>query len=681
MANKYSKPIFPSKSYSGQDEYIKQQMQDFYDDVMSQNSNFWAEANKDSLLEAGDQSTLNSLGFSRVLPYMDMYTSNQIKRIISLVSGVQRRNRKSTTVVPLENGDQKTADQFTKLIFNLNANYHVLETISDAFQSSLITGLSLIQTWVDFRDDPISGNINVDFCPYNTFIIDPYFKKPDLSDCRAIWKRSYLTKDECESLLPEHKSDIQELSLSNSGSDDIFPYLTSAYWVNTDFLAYDEFYYRDYRKQKKLIDNFTGETLEYTGQDDEILTFFLQQNPSVRVEELTIPTVKLAIVVNGHVMYNDYSPLSIDKYPFVPVFGYFSQNINDMNVRFQGLVRGMRDSQFLYNLMTSLEVEYVQSRVNPGVVYKPSSLIDDKAIKRRDLSMGIQLNKTATMDDVRFINPMEVPQTVPLIREQAAKDMLESDGGNEELFGSATDQNTAGILSVLRQSAGLTTLQPIMDALDRSQKILGQLQISLIQNNYTPGKVARIIEEQPTKQFYNKAFGKYDAAVEEGVNTTTQRQQQFTTLFALKQAGINIPDDILIKASTIQNKNDLMEMLQAQSQQQAQLQQQEAQANNELQQATAQLSNSKAAADMALAQERMAKIQDNRTQSIANLAEAKKDDEQATLDKIKALKELESIDFANLEKLLNLIAALKSTTTSVPMESTPLSQNVRGNNE
>jgi len=34
-----------------------------------------------------------------------------------MISGHQRRNRKSTIVTPVENGDEMTADQFTKILY------------------------------------------------------------------------------------------------------------------------------------------------------------------------------------------------------------------------------------------------------------------------------------------------------------------------------------------------------------------------------------------------------------------------------------------------------------------------------------------------------------------------------------------------------------------------------------
>ena len=640
---------------------LRERIQSFNDTSASFNMAWQAEASTDSLIEAGDQTALNSLGFNRVLPYMDMYTSNKIKRMVSMFSGIQRKQRKSTIVIPKENGDQQTADQFSKLIFHINNTCGTLDVISDAFHSASITGLTLAQTWVDYRDDPISGSIKVDLCPYNSFLIDPNFKKHDLSDCNTIWKRSYLTEQECKSLLPEHAKEISNLADSSAGSDDMFGYLNSSYVTGANLMAYDEFYYKDSREQKMLIDTASGERLEYKSQDDELLPIFLQQNPNVILVEEEIPTVKMGILVNGNAFYDGMNPLGIDSFPFTPFFGYLNANVNEMSLKFQGIVRGMRESQFLFNLMTSLEVEYVQSRVNPGVIYQPLGLVDPGCIARRDLSAGIALKKNFTPESaVKFVNPMEIPQSVTMIREQAAKELIENDGGNEELLGSSTDDSIAGILAVMRSDAGTTLIQPLLDSLDLSQRIMGGLHIAILQSNYTPGKVARIIEEEPSQQFYNKTFGKYDAVIEEGMNTSTQRQNQFATVMALKQhAGINFSEGFVLSQSTMQNKQEAIDDVKNMAEQQAQAQQQEQQANQMLQQAEAELANAKSNADNAKALELTSKVNDNRTQAVANLAEANKDDERVALDKIKALKELEGIDLDHLERLVQLSNQMK----------------------
>lgn len=655
-----TKNIFPSDMYmDDQTRDIRKRVQSFYDDNISANQRFQDEARMDARIEAGDQHALNELGFNRVLPYLDMYTSNKIKKMVSLVSGIQRRERKSTVVTPSDNGSQQTADQFTKIIYSINNNSNFGEALSDGFQSASTTGLSLLQLWVDYRSDPISGDIKCTVCPFNTFIIDKHFKEADLSDCSAIWKRSYLTEDECHSLMPEYAKEITEVAGAGIGTDDLFPSYAATYLDNSSFLSYDEFYYRDFRTQRILRDELSGEVQEYVGQNIEVLPLILQKNSKLKLREIQVPTVRLALLVNGRVLFDGLT--GIDRYPFVPIFGHVSKDVEDMYLRFQSLVRGSRDNQFLFNLMTSLEVEFIQSRLNQGVIYKPTSMIDPEAIKNRDLSAGYALQKKASMDDIRFTAPSEIPQIIPLMREQVAKDIIENDGGNEELLGSASDGNVAGILSSLRQKGGLTVLQPLMDGVDLAQRLAGDIQLDLIQVNYTPGKVKRMIKEEPSAQFYNKTFAKYSCVTEEGVLTATQRQSQFTTMMAMQKSGINIPDVMMIKASTIQNKQEIIEYMENLAKQEAEIQKQENEVNMKLQLATAKLEEATANANNAKASESMAKIEDNRTKAMVNLADANLKDEQAGLDKAKAMKELESIDISQLERFISLVNAVKAT--------------------
>lgn len=660
--------IFPTNlSISDEDAKVRKRVQDFYDASFSQNSESWSEASIDSELEAGKASALKKLGFSRFPEHMDFYTSNKIKRAVSMLSGVQRQNRKSTNIVPVEYANQETADQLTKIITAIHNDDSVLQTISDSYTSANIAGLSLLQVWVDYRNDAISGNIKVDMCPYNSFIIDPFFKKADLSDCSAIWKRTYMTKEEASSLLPEYEEDINDMEVGRVVTDDLFPFMASSILDRTNFVSYDEFYYKDTRKQRKLINKVTGKSIEYNdpGTDDnadELLSYWLRNNPEYDLKEEYVPTVRTAILVDGIVFYHGLNPLGIDEYPFVPVFSIFNQNLNDLKDKCVGVVRGMRDSQFLYNMAMSLEVEYVQSRINPITKYKPTSLVNPKAIKKRDFSKGLEFKRNSSLADVEFSNPLPIPNSIPLLKEQAEAD-LTSIVGNNEVMAASTGDNIAGITEAFRQATGRTITQPILDSLDRTQKLLGKVELLTIQSNYTPGKVERITGEQPTEEFYNKTFGRYDAVVTEGYNTETQRQQQFAQMMTLQQ---RIPEAIsneqLIKASTLENKTEIIEQMQQASQIAQQKEQEVEQINMRLQQAETLLAEAKANSDNAKAAESYSRIQDNRTQALENLAEADKDREQAALNEVKALKELQGMDLDNLVKFIDVLRVIKQET-------------------
>jgi hypothetical protein len=591
------------------------------------------------------------------------FNFNRIRRVVNMISGHQRRNRKSIIAVPVENGDDQTADQFTKVLMWVNKQEGVLETISEAFHGALVTGMNLLQIWVDYRSDPVSGNIKVDNCSYNSFLIDPYFRKTDLSDCNAIWKRSFLTKRECISLLPDKAEEIIGLIGLDSGTgrDGKFQFMPESYnYGMKNLLTYDEFYYRDYRTQKMLVDSQTGETMEWRSQDEERLELFLQTYPEVTMIEQEIPTVRMAIVVQGKVMYDGPNPMGIDRYPFVPVLAYYAPQMPYFPWRIQGVVRGLRDAQYLYNRRRVIELDILESQINSGWVYKENALVNPADVFLSGQGRGLALKMDAAMTDVQQIQAPQIPPSMIQLSELLAQEVSQISGVNEELLGSANDDK-AGVLSMLRQGAGLTTLQVLFDQLDRSMQLLGQLEIDIIQANFTPGKIKKILEgEEPSQQFYNKAFGVYHANVEEGLNTSTQKQMQFAQMLQLKEMGVPISPEDLLEAATLQNKQRIIDNLNKAEQAQSQMAQRQAESQMQLQQAQVELAQARAKADIGLYAERTSRVEENRALAIQKLHEANADDERAMLDKIKAIKELESLDLDHIRQLLEMSQALKS---------------------
>lgn len=635
-------------------------MEDFYRDAISMNQSFWAEADIDTRFESGDQTVWNEVYGNMMVPNKRQFSFNRIRPNVNVISGSQRKNRKSITVVPIENGDQKTADQFTKIIFWASSQESILETISESFHGALVTGMNLLHVWLDFREDPISGNIKVENCSYNSFLIDPYFKKADLSDCNGIWKRSFLNKEACLSLWPDN-ADVIEFLQGDDGSGakgGKFQFMPESYnFSMKNLLTYDEFYYRTYRTQKKLIDVDTGINVEWKGSDEDLKNF-LNLFPQLELIEQMVPTVNLAVVIQGKVIYDGDNPLGIDTYPFVPVFCYYNPQMPYFPQRIQGVVRNLRDPQYLFNRRLTIELDSLESTANTGYFFKENAVINPTDLLLTGQGRLIGIKDDAQMTDIQKIMPNDLPAGAMQLTETISSQINLISGINEELVGSAEDDK-AGILSMLRQGASLTTLQPLFDSLDRSIKILGRLLINVIQNNFSVGKVERILNEQPTQEFYDKTFGKYDAAVEEGLNTTTQKQLQFAKLIQLKGIGVPIPEEALLEAATIPNKGELLEQVQARQQQIEQQQQEQHQAQIELQRANINLADSRAHADYKLGDERDSRIPENRALAIERLANANKEDELAELNKIKAIKELEDLDIVQLEKLLRLMQLFK----------------------
>lgn len=648
----------PPESLYGKYTAIKTKIDSDYTANQSIWQVFWTEATLDTRLEAGDTTLMAELNSSLPNNNRGNWYFNHVRPMCSMVSGYQRKNRKSVIAVPLENGDQQTADQWSKILLHIFKRENVYETLSEAFhQGACITGMNLLHVYLDWREDPVNGNIKIDNCAYNTFFIDPYFRKTDLSDCNFVWRRTYMSHSQAASLLPEHYDAIMALpgNPTGTGRDGRFQFMPESYGQSQqNRVAYDEYYYRSFREQKLLVDKRTGETFDVSFQEQIDIDTFLEQNPDVEMIKQMVPTVRLAIMVQDNVFYDGPQPLGIDDYPFIPVIGYYNPMMPYFYSRIQGICRSLRDPQMLLNRRIILSADLLESQVNSGWIFKENSIIDVNHLMQTGQGRIIPLKQDAQMTDIQPIQPPQIPPSFFQQMETYGKEMFLVSGINEELMGSAVDDK-AGILSMLRQGAGLVTLQPLFDRFDNSCILLGELMMKIIRANYTPGKIRNILEgEQPAPLFYNKAFGKYHCMVQLGFNTESQKQMEFAQLMQLAQMGLPIPPQALIEAATLQNKTRLIAMIEQQQQQQMQMQQAQMQTKMQAQQAQAQLYQARAMADQGLGMERMSRIQENQALATERRSQAVKDDFQALLNYVKAIKEIEGIDLAQLEKIFAL---------------------------
>ena len=256
------------------------------------------------------------------------------------------------------------------------------------------------------------------------------------------------------------------------------------------------------------------------------------------------------------------------------------------------------------------------------------------------------------------IEPPGINPTMMELTNQIASEMTNISGVNEELLGSA-DDDKSGILSMLRQGAGLITLQGLFDNLDYSQKLVGELCMEIWQNNWTPGKVRRILGEEPSEQFYNKAFHKYNCVVEEGINTSTQKQMQAHQLLKLKEMGAPIEWSLVIEALPLQRKAELMESLKKQEEQGQKSQMEQMQAQMALLQAQIKEMDARAEAQQGLGIERASRVAENYALGVERRAAAEKDLAAKDLDHAKAIKEMEGMDIRQIQDAISVLSQVR----------------------
>ena len=104
---------------------------------------------------------------------------------------------------------------------------------------------------------------------------------------------------------------------------------------------------------------------------------------------------------------------------------------------------------------------------------------------------------------------------------------------------------------------------------------------------WTPEKIARIINEEPTQEFYNQEFTKYDINVQEGILTDTQKQMNFRQMVDIYTLtggpqGSPITPQMLYDEAPLQGKSDTNKKIEQNQQQGAQQAQQQQQIQQEL---------------------------------------------------------------------------------------------------
>ncbi len=645
-----------------QAKYLKQMMDWFYQSNYTTNSTYWLQGAIDKNFKVGNQQ-LNNQIYGQNSQNVQKFFFNLIRRHINMICGFQRKNRKSTITMPISDNDDPLADDYNKVLRWCDDRDGFQEYLSQAFEGACDTGETLIHLYPDYTFDPISGDLFTDSVAFNNYLIDQYTRKQDLSDCNGIWRRRWTSKEMAKTLIPGYSKEIDKMKPGGM-KDGRFPLQAELQNVALNNLfTYDEFYYRTTREGKIILDPKTGEAVEWEDSEEEdkgMMNKVLQQQPWLKVMKTQIPTVKLVIALSGKTVYHGKNLLSTDDYPFVPTQCYVDQDIQAYAWRKQGVVRGLRDAQWLYNMRKVIELQLLQSSLNAGWIYPVDVVPDPKCFRQTSGGDGflIPLKAGRQPGEIQRIEPVAIPQSLLELSNSLAEDITKISGVNEELLGSATDDKS-GILSMLRQGAGLTTLQTIFDKLDYSQRLYGKIRLQAIRKNFSKGKIRNILGHEADPRFFTSHSQKYAIAVEEGNYSTTQRQMELQQLLHFKQLGMAIADKSIIRAAFITNKRQVIEDMQEEQQQQMQQQQAQSQQQEKLDNAKIMQAFSKSKVDMAKEQDLMASVQER----MAKIQDLHSDSEykssKADLEMVRTMIELEDMDLANFKSNLELAEYIK----------------------
>lgn len=632
-------------------------MEKNYSDCINILQTQWYQSDVDQRFTIGDQE-IWGLIFPGVATYRrKIWNFNIMNPISQAIGGQQRQTRKSSAAIPIHNGNQKTADQFTKCLYH-NHKKGFYQTFSDAFElGGVVQGLGFMYMYGDRTQDPISPDPRWRYVDMKSCLFDPYFRKHDMSDARFWWVRTFFDRQEAAVLYQEFADDILSLP-KGTYRDDKFFYMPEVYQIQfPNLIAFDEYWYLTNREATFLVDKKTEECQEFTGTEEQLKEIMYAFRGKLATIKRPVPTVRRSIILNDRVLVDEPNPYGMDRYPVVPMLAYFTADTPYYAYKFRGVMRDLRDPQYLLNRLKVSNLEILDAQ-QQGLKIKKGALVTPEDALNSGHGRVLSIDPDFQMDDVQAM-PIVPPSPVMLQMEEMLKGIFYNISGIDPNAMGMDIDDKAGIITMMRQAATARNLQRLFDQADQSQILCSDLEIEFIQKNWTYGKVRQVIGEEPTSEFDNKIFFKYGCKVVQAALTESQQQLELAQILHLQSLYPDlVPPDEVLECMTIQNKDRITEKImqkqkamQEQQQKVEQMQMQQMQVDNMTKVAYAH-------SQEGLAQERVAKIQTDSAIAQDKLRRAHQEDTSSLLNVVKALKELKGMDLEHIMQQVEILNAL-----------------------
>lgn len=575
-----------------------------------------------------------------------------------MITGYERQHRKTFSYVPTEGGDGQTTDQYTRLITHVANAGNLHELRSKAKELAAVSGMVLVMPYLDYTGaDPVQGEAKIKVWEYNSFLVDPYFRNPDMSDAQFVWCQEYISKNEAESRFPGQVSTITPMSGSPQ-TYGRFYFLPENYnMARNDLMVISYVWYKWKKKKKKLYSKSRQQIFDYAGGEDQ-LEAILYNIPDLEEVEVEVPVWKLATVLNEQLMFQGDNPLEFEGCPFVPYYWNYEPHNPQFDLRVRSLVRPMRDPQFLFNYKVIQNNDIAAASINSGWKRKIGAVANEDNLKKSGQGWDLIINEGYEMTDVEKIIPSAVPESDLALAQQMSELIYTTSGVNMENWAGQQDKQISALTSLLKSAANLMVFQKYFDQWDFSDKLLGERLLSMILNKWNAEKVKLYIGEEPSPYFYSRIFSKYQVVVEESDLTPTQQNLQAQQMFEMNERfGREVfPPSMIVPKLNITGKDEVIQFLQQQEQQASAIQEEAQTLQHAFEDAKLKELYSKATANIAMARERHGRSEADIGLFEERLSEISRNRALATKDKMEALEKMIDVisKYGEIETMLKL---------------------------
>ena len=517
-------------------------------------------------------------------------TINTILPTVNTVLGEQSTRRADVQFKPRGNGNQEIADVLTKLYMQIGDNNKLEWLESQVFADGLIQDRGWFDVRIDF-DDHINGEVRVTTKDPLDIIIDPDAKEYDPRTWNEIFETKWMSLEEIEEIYGEAQADKLRMiaEVGTTLGADSMEYEEETYG-DTDR---DNFHGNDYpnnpedaralrsirvveRQHYKLkdcmfyVDPVTGDQrpvpFDWTKKKRESFA----DDYGLYIVEKKKRVVRWTVTADTVVLHDEWSPY--DHFTLVPYFPYWRRG------KPFGMVRNLISPQEQLNKISSQELHIVNTTANSGWIVESGSLTgmtaDDLEEHGAETGLVLEFNRGSTPPGK--IPPNQIPTGLDRIAQKAAQNIKTISGISDAMLG--TDgAEVSGIAIQAKQNRGVLMIQVPLDNLKKTRQYLAEKVLNLVQRYYTEERVIQITDESnpfkprepmavnqvtPEGQIINDlTIGEYDVVIATAPSRDNYDEVQFAEAIQLRQAGVPIPDDLIVEYSHLARKANIAQRI------------------------------------------------------------------------------------------------------------------------
>jgi Phage P22-like portal protein len=512
-------------------------------------------------------------------------TINKILPTVSNIMGEQINARAETSFRPRAGAPSETADVLNKVYKQIMDNNQMAWKRSDMFADGIITSRGFLDVRIDYTDT-MEGEVRIDLMNSKNVIIDPDGEEYDPDTWNEVHTTKWVTADDIAILYSPEDAELlrnRDQSYFPYGYDSIQAYrdrfgdrfnpMYTGDYDNSSVMRNIRVIDRQYRmldRQKHFVSK-DGDMRPIPEEFDRNRIAMFVERFGFSVTTKLVRRIRWTVIADNVVLHDDWSPYK--HFTIVPFFPHFRRGTTI------GLVENLIGSQELLNKVTSQELHVVNTTANSGYKVKAGALsnMTIQELEEKGAQTGLVIEVNGDPDkDVQKIAPNQVPQGLDRISYKAEEHVKTISGVSDSMQGMDRADVAAKAIQQKRQ-AGSTNLVKPLDNLTRTDYILARNVLDLVQEFYTEERLMTITHDQATGEsetfsinqvtpegtvVNDLTLGEYDITITSVPARESMEDSQFEQALAMREAGIALPDSVLVDSSRLMDKKNIIKQMQ-----------------------------------------------------------------------------------------------------------------------